>query len=176
MLAAQHRLVHDTNRPNARFACCRLVHDVTGQVHRSNARSVCYRLVHDDCIICTIACYGIGTVICPMVTVNMEIILQCLLSYSFSNLNRFCGIWYFTFLLNYLQFEFLSVSTYLLRCFAQSAVPCSCILDLNWDSNLRLEPTYLQIWSKHVLLQLPNSSAITTYCALSSVIYHFLIS
>ena len=29
-------------------------------------------LVHDDCTICTIACYGIATIIFLIVTVNME--------------------------------------------------------------------------------------------------------
>ena len=61
----------------------------------------------------TIACYGIGAIIFLIVTVNMEyhfIVLNYRSRFGFSDIDSVCCNLFFSFLLSYLQFEFLSVS------------------------------------------------------------------
>ena len=79
----------------------RLVHDYYRIYGLYTKCTICMlRLVHDG-VICAIVCYGIATIISPIVTVNMEyhiIVLYCL-QLGFSDINRFCCIWFFSFLL-----------------------------------------------------------------------------
>ena len=109
------------------------------------------RLLHEICAICTISSYELGTILCLIVTANMEF-------YFIEIIPRklfFWHLWYqysfrfFAFLLT-LHFAFLSLSTYLLHLFAsQICSPftiCSSFLVLNWKVGLEPEPTYLS-WS-----------------------------
>ena len=82
-------------------------------------------LVHDDCTICTISSYELGTILCLIVTVNMEFYIIEIIAHEFvfwHLLFRY-SFRFVTFLLT-LHFAFLSVYTYLLRlCASQICSP-----------------------------------------------------
>ena len=107
--------------------------------------------VHDTCVICTIACYGNGTIIFLIVTVNMEyyIIVLITRNFVFRDQSFLYGFRFFSFLLSYLQFEFLSMSADLLRCWVSQFAALlqlplqASTLYLDCSSNLSLGPTYL---------------------------------
>ena len=110
------------------------------------------RLLHDVCAICTISSYKLGTILCLIVTVNIE--NSTLSKLSLVNLfsDIFCiGIHFISlpFCWHYI-FGFLSVSTYLFHLFAsQICSPftiCRSFLVLNWKVGLECGPTYLS-WS-----------------------------
>ena len=90
------------------------------------------------CTICTISSYELGTILCLIVTVNMEFYIIEIITRKFvfwHHLFRY-SFSFFSFLLT-LHFGFLSVSTYLLRlCALQIYSPytiCRSFLVLNWD-------------------------------------------
>ena len=99
-------LVHDDYRTWGLYTKCticmlRLIHDDYRTCGLYTKCTICMlRLVHND-YICTIAWYGTVTIIFLIVTVNMEyriIVLYCS-RLGFLDFDRFCWIWFFSFLL-----------------------------------------------------------------------------
>ena len=117
------------------------------------------RLLHDVCTICTISGYELGTILCLIVTVNMEFYIIKIIPSEFV-------LWHLLFSIHFVSspfcwhyiFGFLSVSTYLLCSFAsQICSPftiCRSFLVLNWKVGLEPGPTF--ICGDVKFLQLPN--------------------
>ena len=109
------------------------------------------RLLHDVCILYTILSYELGTILCIIMTVNMEFYIIEIIARKFV-------FWHLLFSIHFVSlpfcwhdiFGFLSVSTYLLRLFAsQICSPftiCRSFLVLNWKVGPEPGPTYLS-WS-----------------------------
>ena len=83
------------------------------------------RLLHDVRTNCTISSYKLGTILCLIVTVNMEFYIIEIIARDSVFWNHLFIYWFrfFAFPLT-LHFGFLSVSTYLLRSWA-SQICCS---------------------------------------------------
>ena len=99
-------------------------------------------LVHDDCTLCTIACYGVGTMIFAHCDCEHGI------SYYSTYRSFLYGFHFFSFMLSYLQFKFLSMSTYLFSLWvSQFAVLCNCRCKLRlwtWAA------TRIFVWDTHI--------------------------
>ena len=129
------------------------------------------------CTICTILSYELGTILCLIVTVNMEfyiieiiarefVLWHLLYRYSLRS-SPFCC---------YYIFGFLSMSTHLLCLFAsQICSPptiCHSFLILNWKVGLEPEPTYLS-WSNMLLYNCHSCNQIMCSIKIQSF-QHFL--
>ena len=108
---------------------------ITYEIHQMNL--ACYGLVHiNDIVVSTyeihhmlIGCYIQSLLLLILIVCPKHYCYSTYLSrLCFSDIYRFCWIWFFSFLQSYLQFELQSVSTFLLRLWvSQFAAPCSCL-------------------------------------------------
>ena len=150
MLAACYGLVHDNSikcpvhvtgvNTWGLYTKCTIC--MLGQMHDLHVTGVS--------TICTIAGYGIGTIIFLIATVTLEyhIIVLIARDFVFRHRSFLYGFRFFSFLLSYLQLEFLSVSTYLLSLWVSKfAVLCNCRSKLRpstWTSTRTFD------WDPHI--------------------------
>ena len=130
------------------------------------------RLVHDD-FICTIACYGIGTIIFLIVTVNMEyhiIVLNYRFRPGFLDIESFCCIWFISFLL-FIAVVFFAWVQFMVSLGLENVQFFNCPiaisirlfdldLEFNWDSDL--QPGLGSSLGTHISVDMVKTGSFTT--------------
>ena len=106
-----------------------------------DAYSMLQVLAHDDCTICTVACYGIGTIIFLIVTVNMEYHIIVLIARDFVFQTSVVAAWIWFLLVSAELFAVwvsirVNISLEVVGftiCRPLQLSDCSCIFVLSWD-------------------------------------------